>query len=70
LETKICRAIRPITRGKPAELSDQFGEENRQSYQTYLEKKTFRAIRPTWRGKPAELPELFGDENMQSYQTY
>jgi hypothetical protein len=28
LETKICRAIRPIRRGKPAELSDQFGEEN------------------------------------------
>jgi hypothetical protein len=25
LETKICRAIRPIRRGKPAELADLFG---------------------------------------------
>jgi hypothetical protein len=39
LERKTCRAIRPIWRRKPAELSDLFGNENMQSYQTYLEKK-------------------------------
>jgi len=69
LETKICRAKRPIWRGKPSELPDLFGEENLelpdlfgdenlQSYQTYLERKTSRATRP------------FGEENLQSYQAY
>jgi hypothetical protein len=62
--TKICRAIIPVWRGKPADLLDLFGEENLQSYLIYLEAKICRAtrliwrrksraIRPTWRGKPA-----------------
>jgi hypothetical protein len=29
-----------------------FGEENMQSYQTYLEKSTCRATMPIWRRKP------------------
>jgi hypothetical protein len=55
-DRKICRATRPIWRGKPSELPDLFGDENlqlldlfgdenMQSYQTYLERKICRAIR-------------------------
>ena len=43
-----------------------FGEENLQSYQTYLERKTWRATRPIWRGKPGELLDLFGEEILES----
>jgi len=63
LET-ICRATRPIWRGKPSELPDLFGEENLQSYQTYLQTKICRATRPIRRGKPAELSDQFGEENL------
>lgn len=79
LEMKTCSTTKHIRRkpgevpglyrGKPGELPDICGEENRQSYQTCLEKKTFRDTRPIWGRKPAELPDIFGDK-ICSYQAY
>jgi hypothetical protein len=54
---KTCSTTKPKRR-KPAKIPDLFGDENLQSYQTYLERKTYRATRLIWRG------------NLPSYQTY
>ena len=55
-----------IWRRNPAELRVLFGEEQLQSYQTYLERKTCRATRPIWRRKPRELLDIFGEEIQES----